>query len=217
MKTLLFCTTYCATHESWNNRVLKWINGAKKSGVHFDQILIVDDGSPVLPTSFDHAFIQNDTTVCPESEVVLLQFTPNLGRKAGLDHAGWDRSFHKAFEYAIKHGFNKVIHLESDAFILSPRLANEVNSIKEGWRAWWCPRWQFPEAAFQVAAGLGVVRAYEDARKDNEYWRGRFVEREYQFTEVDQRFNGDRYGEYLNGIPSNADYACQVLEHWMIP
>ena len=49
MKTLLFCTSYAENQGTWNERWGRWLKTVVHSGLKADQILIVDDGSPVLP------------------------------------------------------------------------------------------------------------------------------------------------------------------------
>ena len=48
-KVLLFTTSFSNNIESWNNRYLKWFKYYTKSSLYYNKLLIVDDGSPILP------------------------------------------------------------------------------------------------------------------------------------------------------------------------
>ena len=50
MRTLAFCTSYAESKSAWTERWGRWMRAMTCSGLQFDQLLIVDDGSPVLPT-----------------------------------------------------------------------------------------------------------------------------------------------------------------------
>ena len=49
LKTLVFCTSYAETPLAWEQRHRLWIRSLEESALRFDQLLIVDDASPVLP------------------------------------------------------------------------------------------------------------------------------------------------------------------------
>ena len=90
--------------------------------------------------------------------IVLYTHNEHLGRTSVFDFPGWHRSFAFAARYAQVHGFRKVIHLESDAFLVSRRIQQHFNDFREGWAAVWSSRYTFPEITVQVAAGRDVGR-----------------------------------------------------------
>src|SRR5262249_40019785 len=142
-----------------------------------------------------------------EARVVLYHFETNLGRKSLYDFPGWHRSFAFGALYAQANGFQRVIHLESDAHLTSARIQRHFNQISEGWIALWAHKYQMPELAIQVAAGSGL-QAYADfARRPYQEMVGRSHEQIPPYTHVEQHFTGDRYGEHLLDIPRGADYA----------
>ena len=49
MKTLLYSTSFSRSLETWSNHYGRWINHLENSNLEYDQILLIDDGSPVLP------------------------------------------------------------------------------------------------------------------------------------------------------------------------
>ena len=48
-KTLVYCTSFAARPRDWATRYALWIEGVRCSGLAYDQMLLVDDGSPCLP------------------------------------------------------------------------------------------------------------------------------------------------------------------------
>ena len=46
---MLFCTAFAKTKEEWNERYQRWLRAIRESTLVYDNIMIVDDGSPVLP------------------------------------------------------------------------------------------------------------------------------------------------------------------------
>jgi hypothetical protein len=51
---------------------------------------------------------------------------------------------------ARHHGCRRIVHIESDAYVLSRRMQAFLASRTAGWTAMWCPRWSFAESAIQV-------------------------------------------------------------------
>ena len=127
-KTLLFTTSFCSSIEEWNERVFKWFNYFTKSTLHYNKLLIVDDGSSILPEWNEVELIDKPFIDEPLSKSFIFHFNKNLGRPAHLDYPGWFRSFNFAARYALKFNYDKVIHIESDAYLLSERIFNYFNN-----------------------------------------------------------------------------------------
>lgn len=197
MKTLVFCTSYASDNDTWENRYHSWVKHHNSIGLNMDLMLLSDDGSPCDP-EFDY------------SNIMMLVHPGNLGRPDSLDYPGWYRSFAGAIEFGVKNNFEKIIHIESDARILSPRLIKSINEQTLGWRTFWCPTHHMPESAIQVIGLDQIKNAYEQTREPYETFKGFAAERYLKFTEVDMTFKGDRYGEFQSFIPEDADYATQI-------
>ena len=198
MKTLLFCTAWSTSDVVWQHRYGKWLNHVLHGGVHFDQVLMVDDGSSVLPKSFEMAHFdpENLPASQPASSVVFGTFSKHLGRLGGANYPGWWRSFGFGVRYAKRYGFNKVVHIESDSFVLSQNLATYLNQLDRGWTTLWCPRWKFPETCIQVI-NEDCFASYDSVMsKPYGEFIGRVAEHVLPFTQVERCFKGDRYGEY---------------------
>src|ERR1700761_7013718 len=124
--TLVFCTAYTGRNdrpwEAWEIRYKRWGEAIKSSALDYEQILIVDDGSPTLPAWPNAAILTALPAERPSERLGIFPFKDNLGRPAAYDYPGWYRSFTFAAEYARIFGFDKIIHIESDAFLVSRRM-----------------------------------------------------------------------------------------------
>jgi hypothetical protein len=214
-KTLLFCTAFARRDgprwQSWDERYRLWFDAIKLSKLHYDQLLIIDDGSDALPDWPDLPIVRDTDATIPNVPALLYHFSENLGRRSVSDFPGWVRSFFFAAKYAAAHGFTKVVHIESDAFLVSNRAVDYFNAVTEGWIALWCPRWSRPETGLQIIAGAAMQTYLELAQRDVESYAGVVVEDDLPFTHVDHTLRGDRYGEYTDQVPYDADYSMQTF------
>ena len=196
MKTLLFCTAYADSQESWNGRVKSWYQYYKPSKVNRDQILVIDDGSPCRPD-----FI---------SEEEFKTFQPHFGKLKGLILPGWFRSFSYAGVYAQDNKFEKIIHLESDAYLLTDRIIDFVNGIETGWHTMWCPRHGMPEPSIQIICKDQFVAFNHFFNVPYGTYAGVCIDGMLPYTQIHHEFVGDRYGEVGDEIPHGVDFCCQT-------
>jgi len=195
-KTLLFCTGFAQTPDIWETKYKTWFDYYTSSKLQFDKVLIIDDCSGSQPKFLP-----------PES---FETFNTRLGRPSILDYPGWYRSFLRAIKHAKENGFTRIVHIEADAYILSDRMIDFVNSIDIGWNAFWCFRHNFPESSLQIIC-KDQFESYEAlANKSYSEYVGKVIENLIPFTGVHKNFTGDRYGDYQESIPANADYSCQT-------
>jgi hypothetical protein len=193
------------------------VDAIQASSLHYDQMLLVDDGSPVLPDWHDITIMREENAPSPAlmsvvAPKVLYHFSENQGRKSLLNFPGWHRSFAFGALYAKEHGFEKVIHLESDAHIVSERLRRHINALTEGWVVLWAGKYNMPELAIQVAAGAAIDDYASFALEPYQNMINKVHEFIPPYTQIEEYFIGDRYGEHLVDIPDNADYASQVQQ-----
>ncbi|BAI76858.1 hypothetical protein AZL_f00980 (plasmid) [Azospirillum sp. B510] len=195
-KSLLFCTSYVDSDDSWNKRYKLWMEYYKNSVLARHNICMIDDGGGHRPDCGD---------------IIFHRFDNRLGRKSETNFPGWWRSFLFSVEIARREGCNKIIHIESDAFLISNRIMLYIDSIQNGWVSFWCRRWQMPESAIQVICEDNFDKISEISEKDlrSDFFL-KSAESLLPFTETIKFFKGDRYGEYIDHIPDDADYVCQL-------
>jgi hypothetical protein len=219
--TFIFCTSFFQKHlpNRTARRWLKWHRYYSSRLAHFNaqRLFIIDDGSPktLIPKTFTVVDAEKPLPKSLPAGPIVFRFRKRLGRRSMACFPGWWRSFTFAEVIAERYGYDKIIHLESDAFVTSKRLAKVLAEATRGWLAAWCARWKFPEPAIQVicADSLSKLRLFRT--KSKKYWFGEeFVEHTLPFTKILRNYKGDRYGEYLRDWPTNVDYVCQALSRW---
>lgn len=222
-KTLVFCTAYAPaeprqmgrddpmSYYSWNIRYRIWLEAIKHSSLQFDQILIVDDGSTRLPNWEGVRILrENDDLQC-DDPVVFFHFDQRLGRKAVSDFPGWVRSFFFASRFAEANACTRIVHIEADAFLITARAVEMVNSINDGWVSLWSPKFQRPESGVQVIAGRALQTFRDWAERPIGSFSGKIIEKTLPFTHVEKTLIGDHYGEnFFNWVPSEADWCSQA-------
>ena len=159
-----------------------------------------------------------------DERIILYRHEERLGRQSVFEFPGWYRSFTFGVRYGVAHGFAKIIHVESDAHLISRRLHDFVNNMVSGWVAVWSQKYSMPEIAIQVAVGKGLQEMSAFAAEPYETMRGQNHELMFPFSEVVREFKGDRYGEDPAClVPRDADYSSQTLigkepkYYWWLP
>ncbi|CAM3750277.1 hypothetical protein [Roseateles saccharophilus] len=236
MKTLLFCTSYVGDQAAWTSRYARWVDFYLRHDMGAEQLFLIDDASPQVAQASGLPCLNAQTELAQaRHRVQVLRFQDRLGRSARAVYPGWWRSFTHAAKLARTLGAGKLIHVESDAFILSPRLRDRLQSLEEGWSVLWSAHHQMPETAIQVICEdqFEALAAFGDGR-----WAahdGRLAEHVLPFTQVLKEFRGDRYSEmkrhrgifrskkfdrvpmfqrnfFWQPIPTDADFVTQTVE-----
>lgn len=101
-------------------------------------------------------------------------------------------------------GYEKVILIDSDCFVLSPRLAHHIRDLKTTWWTVHCPKYDFPDASIQVIT--------KDLFLDHDWsvLNGMVMEKILPFSWVDYSFNCDRYGEKNLPVTPEMDFYGQA-------
>jgi len=217
MKTLLFCTSYAENPQRWEARYRKWLDFFSSSKVQRDQILLIDDGSPCLPAWRGTRVLRELPSQVPSEKSVIFHFEKNLGRPALLIYPGWFRSFCFAATYARRYGFDKIVHVESDCFLYTARVVRYLNELRSGWTSMWCESQGFPETCIQVICADQMDKYLELSTMDyDRQLANRLIEVLLPFTNVCKDFIGDRYSEFGEWVPEDADFGCQIPESWPV-
>jgi hypothetical protein len=210
MRSFIFCTSYI--NESSNSlnkrRYIRWVDYYLKKMEDFgaETLFLIDDGSSNTDIGRNvDVFNSNDLPDKLESKANLIHFENNLGRPTHNDYPGWWRSFYYSIEIARKYNFDKIIHIESDFFIVSERMIEYIKNITKGWIAFYCRVHGFPETAIQIIskdAYSSLEESYRSAA-ERKFKMDQIAELYFPFTRIEKKFHGDRLGQ------------AEILERWL--
>jgi hypothetical protein len=235
MKSILFCTSYFGNKTAWDHRYLRWSMYYQAAGFSSSDMFFIDDGSPFTPLHDQAVVVDALAPLAAESQSPRIsRFGQRLGRASLKVYPGWWRSFLHSVTLANAMGADKIIHIESDAFVLTHRLLDHILGLREGWSVLWATKFKMPETAIQVICkdqfpALTRFRTMPQCELD-----GSFAEHLLPFTHVAREFKGDRYSEikirrgifrsrkfsgfppfksdfFWASIPRDADFATQVI------
>lgn len=238
MKSIVFCTSFFRNEEEWTSRYLRWLNNYRQIPFDDARLFLIDDASPYTPdTNCIRTVSATEDVSAVDDRALIVRFGERLGRPEVLSYPGWWRSFLHSVSIARSLNATKIIHVESDAFILSGRLLEYIEQLQSGWVTLWTPHYKMPETAIQVICEDQFEKMEAFQKQDRREFDGLFAEELLPFTHVNKQFIGDRYGELKipllrNGllrsrkfnrmkffqrdffkarIPANADFATQVV------
>ena len=197
MKSIIFCTSFIKDSNSWENRYQRWLDYYENIPINAVKKIMIDDGSPFLPPEKIISTISHhDDLSLHDEKNLIIRFNDNLGRKTVSDYPGWWRSFLHSIDVAKALGIDKIIHIESDAYILTPKLVNFINETQSGWHVLWTQRYQFPETAIQVICRdqFENFQKFKDDHLESGFTD--IAERLLPFTSINRQFKGDRYSEF---------------------
>lgn len=191
MKTLLFCPLFIDNQERLE-RNIKWFDYYYNlKELKWDELYMVDNASDkkLLQEFVDHV---NKTDVKGTINVCKTR----LERRETHAYGYWYNAFGKAARYAKEHKFDRIIHIDSDVFVLKPELVEHINNFKEGWQAFWCSMYNYPESTFQLIGKDQFNNMYEFMTRDFlAFYPDDIAETRIPWTHVEKSFKGDRYGE----------------------
>ena len=206
---LIFCTSYFKDSAAWENRYRRWIDYYSKV-FPGEALFLIDDGSPFTPSDDDVQLNTDVERLVLGRTASIFRFEHRLGRKPGLNYPGWFRSFVFSTEIAKRLGLKKIIHLESDAYILTRKALDYFTKTNTGWSVFWCPRYSFPETGLQIICSDQIPTLESVAAKTYSAFANRPVEKLLPYTHIEKNIFGNRYGEYRTRVPGYADFAVQI-------
>lgn len=116
-----------------------------------------------------------------------------------------------AIHQLIGQGFEKIIQIDSDGFVLTRRLARFIRECNTGWQSFYCPRGGWPESSIFILNrdAFGLFGHFTD--KPWEQQIGPKMEEALPFTAVSFDFVCDRFGEKpRESWPQEIDYFGQA-------
>ncbi|AFL75883.1 hypothetical protein [Thiocystis violascens] len=217
-RTLIFCTSYINDVM----RYKRWIDYfyPKLDAYGAENLFLINDGPDNIDFDSRLSCIQAAAMPCIlPSSLNIIAFEERLGRPARFSYPGWWRSFTFSVRIARQYGFKKIIHIESDAYVLSQRLTNYIRCINCGWTVLWSPTYRFPETAVQIICEDAFPAIERIASMGSACFRELNRPAEYllPFDKVESRFHGDRCGVIdRNTSLQGYDYLAQVPTSWSV-
>ena len=217
--TLVFCTSYFDTENAYFLRYKKWISYYLSLPFSEDKdFFMLDDGSDLSLADNLYNYIEGDITEDTKVEKMnFYHFDERWGSNKTANHPGWFRSFFFSLHIAKTLGYSKIIHIESDLYLLSPSICKYIDDLNSGWVSFRCKMYRFPESSLQII------------NKDNYYRLENFkqeilargwertatlnVEHLLPVSHVEESFNGDRFGERNRKQEGDMDYYAQARLH----
>jgi SAM-dependent methyltransferase len=203
MKTLLFAPMWL-DKENRLERNIKWLRYMRDNDIFtklgVDKLFFVDNASSD----------ENIELVKQEyPSMTIHRCTEFLARTSHLEYPYWYRAFAIAAQYAKDNGYEKIIHIDTDVYVLSERICTHIKTLNSGWNAFWCPRHNFAESTFQVIGS--------DKIEEMRAWMAEGYKKHYPcdaehvipWTNIIKTFDGDRYGEIRAKQIFHMDYYGQ--------
>ena len=125
MRTFIFCTSFILNQDNnlSSERWERWIQFyyERKELFGAERIFLIDDATPVENIPADIHVINAESPLPEELPdcLVMFRFDQHYGRHSIGIFPGWWRSFTFSSQIAEKYSFSKIIHCESDTFIIS--------------------------------------------------------------------------------------------------
>ncbi len=223
-RSFLFCTAYFNDAA----RYRRWIDYYRPRMVRLgvSHLILIDDASPSVPDWPDIELIRADQALPPELPpgVYVFSFGEHLGRPSVACAPGWWRSFLYSWKIADTYGFSRIVHLESDCYVLTESAFRYVRDTQTGWNAAWCRAYAFPETAFQIigADALPELKRFYEQGPAFYLQHERYAEHTLPFTRVEKELSGDRFGEervriHWGAMPALPDYIANATAEFVAP
>ena len=203
MKTLLFAPLFIDGFERFE-RNKQWLDymGKWASRLNYDELYYVDNASNICYLfEFEQLLTPN---------IKIHKFYSRLLRNTHNAYGYWYSAFAQAIKYAKQNDFDKIVHIDTDVYLLTPQIYEYVNNIRSGWSCFWSEIHQFPESTFQIICKDQFNQAETFFTRDFlKFYPDAMAEKEIPFTNVIKQFKGDRYGEKGLEQSNDMDYYGQ--------
>lgn len=196
MKTLLFAPLFLDEGERLQ-RNIKWFDyyiPLRNKELNFDHIHMVDNASSQEKLD---KFIQHIKPSCGKDfSVSINRRGKRLIRWSAHAYGFWYRAFAFGIKYAMENGYDKIVHIDTDVYVLNQKICDYVNKLDSGWTSMWCEMYKYPESTFQIIYKDQFELAHRWFTEDFlEFYPTDIAETRIPWTHVEKGFVGDRYGE----------------------
>lgn len=201
MKTALVVPCYLdGTYQGKHSRLernIRYIQYYRKlkDKLGFDRFYLIDNGS-------SRENLDALMKAVGDYDITFIRYDYHIPRGSIYDYpylwrALWD------FKKIIDDGYDKILSIDSDCFVLSDKLCSFIKDTNTGWQALYSKRYDFPETACFFLCKDTFPLYFEYTKGD---WKDKnllCMETELPFTNVLKCFNAERYGE--NGTPQTPE------------
>ncbi len=218
-RILLYTTCFINCYENvlrykrWLHFVKRWFKGGC--------IVLIDDGSDYKFLTRLHLpiYLPNERINNPP-EIFIIHFEDNLGRPVTGIIPGWYRSFSFGAELGIRFNVDRLIHIESDTYVLSKKLWTRLLTAKT-WSAPYCREMGGAETTIQTIPRKWIPYLWDYYKVGKRFWyrldlaKSTYIP-EYVLPVEEYWFDlvGGRLGEdwWTESIPIDIDYVANVGE-----
>jgi len=193
-------------------RTIKWLDyyAPLLNSLNAEKIVFIDDASDMNAVralggniySPDFVLLEPATT---RPYLDIIRFNQHLPRKSVKDYPYFWRGIGMIPPVIEQYRVDKVIFIESDCYLLTPRIVDFIRNLNQGFCAFWAPRYNCPESALSVLC-RDQFKMFEEFSGPGAYekYNEQPAELVLPFTHfVNQGFNGDRFGE--DALPQAVD------------
>lgn len=193
-------------------RNLKWIdyNLKIKDQLGFDKIVLVDNASDIEELKKLEGAIRNQSgdiiyRGAKENDVTIYRFDNHIPRTGVWEYPYCWRGLEFAQMLVRDMQINKVLFIDSDFYVLTPKLANYIKNLETGWVSWFCHKYGFPEAAMHILCKDTFNKLLAFPIPSYTHYNNQHMEWLLPFTQVHKEgFIGGRQGEGCE--PQNPDH-----------
>lgn len=207
MKTILYSGCYLDGKDGLNNsrlqRNIRYVDYyySIKNIIGFDDIFMLDNGSSYLKMT--------DFLGSINMEYFKIKSVENIGEGEANQYPYCWRALYY-IKNLIEEGYEKIVVIDSDGFVVSKKLADYINNLSSGWNSFWCKRWDFPEASIHVLCKDAFNMFFNFIKIPYQNRVGSIMEITLPFTHIEEQFNCDRFGETNDPFTNDIDYYGQA-------
>lgn len=210
--TIVFALSWLG--EEWRIvRYQKWLafQLSIQKELGFDKIILVDNASNIEDLKTLNATIYDDQHNLihkADSCIEIYRFPDHIPRTRIHEYPYCWRGLDYCKKLVNHYNLKKIIFLDSDFYILTSKLASYVKSLDKGWTSWWCHKYGWPEAAFNVLCNMDLLLQFDIPSFT--YYNNQHMEELLPFTQVlKTEFKGDRSGEGAEPQTPDMDFYGQ--------
>lgn len=216
MKTLFCCGTATQTGQGQSGLWRWWFYyrpfKEQFGATHF---AVNNDGNVNLPTETFVKLHDGTKPIDPlsEDQLNLIHWPNSLPRQSQYACPGYYRSVSTLTRVAMEQGFDKLVYVEWDFWVLAEEMMREIACVDHGLIAYWVPFYVFPECNIIVCA-KDQFKALKDKSDQlgakTDMTAETIAEITFPWTEVRKHRVGDRYPEHTDLLPLDVEYCAQL-------